>query len=321
MGTQDTKSYVYPTGSNQTKEQFLFVVDFQNASEITGNSITLTTSPKDQSTQASVSKLEFETTAKRAFALSASPTTINLDEEFKISYTNQKSGEGADSKFNNRKLSLVLTPSAGFPADASLEVSGTVYTMNADGQFIIPQDAVQGGSNTEVTMKLHSATLAASGAGGTLSAELWTSATGNAELPLLGEKAAGPAEIKLTSVADPSLKVLSMSQRLFHQSGLGQQTTVKYNRLNVPTSGKVTLEVLKKTSGSNYASVSTVLESLNGSTIQTGGVFDITLAGDELKLVFSKSADVGTYRLMFKVLDKNDNVLLEVPYNFLIVED
>ena len=85
--------------------------------------------------------------------------------------------------------------------------------------------------------------------------------------------------------------------------------------LNV--NGKVTIELQKKI-GEGYATDSTLLEAVNGSTIQSSGQFTIT-GITTLNLKFSELMEYGNYQLLFTIYDNDGNELKVLSYKFIVV--
>lgn len=81
----------------------------------------------------------------------------------------------------------------------------------------------------------------------------------------------------------------------------------------------MTIELQKKI-GNDYNTLPDKLISVNGNTINNNGVFGINLnnGDNDLSLKFLNDIGVGTYRLLFKVIDDKGNTIYEVPYGFII---
>ena len=106
-----------------------------------------------------------------------------------------------------------------------------------------------------------------------------------------------------------------MSDRWIEEEELKETIEVKYSTLKV--NGKITLELQRKI-GEGYTTDSTLLEAVNGSTLQTGGEFTIT-GINTLKLKFSQLMPKGSYQLLFTIYDNNGNILKTVSYKFVVI--
>ena len=92
---------------------------------------------------------------------------------------------------------------------------------------------------------------------------------------------------------------------------------VKLDKIPLNVNGKVTIELQKKI-GEGYATDSTLLEAVNGSTIQSSGQFTIT-GITTLNLKFSELMEYGNYQLLFTIYDNDGNELKVLSYKFIVV--
>ena len=152
-----------------------------------------------------------------------------------------------------------------------------------------------------------------------LGVEFWISDTSDGLNPLWGE-CVDTKNINLSTVAqpDPALKVQSMTKRIVKDLSAENSIIINYKKIN---GCKVTLELQKK-EGNGYQKVTNVLSEVNGLTSHIQGVFQVNASNgiNTIPISLSVATERGTYRLMFKVLDSNNNILLEIPYNFIIIK-
>ena len=317
MGTNT--AYTITTLSNVV-EKLLFVVDFSNATSYLAAgdyTITLNVASKVSGVAAVSSQLSFTTTAKRSFSISRTPATVNYGDKFTVSY--EITSAANDSKYNGRMLTIVVTGDK-LPADACLVSQSGTYYQNAKGQFIIPLTAAQVGpaAADSIDLELRSATLENSQTECNLTATLWISATASAEKPFKGSTV-GSVNVKYVADTQPSLKVTKMSDRALNAGDLANFIEFIYTTANVPTGGYVTLEIQKQVDA-GYVTDSIYLETVDGSSSVEQGVYTIPSTGKTLKLRFSGSLGSGNYQVMLRVKDANGNVLLSVPYRFIVTE-
>lgn len=316
-GTAKYSSYTIPAGSTETsfKEQLLFVVDFpgENGTE---NKVKLKIDGGQNDEDIETEPLTVNVAAQRQFFAAISTTEAALGNEFTLTATVQAAG-GADSRYNGRKMAFVVDGS-NVPADGKLTVDGVEYYRNSDNRYIIPVGVAQTNGSYTKELVLEADSLK-NGGSCTLIAELWVSATAAEEKPMMGERVASGLSITLTSAKGPSLKVNSMSQRVLDDEELKENVSLSYSTEDVPTGAAVTLEV-QKAVGGMYLTEATYVEQVTGSTAADRGVYTVPDSDGNLTLRFSSRLEAGNYRILFKVTDSSGNVLLEVPYRFVVVD-
>ena len=296
-------SYVYTARDAQVKQSLLFL--FHEAGSENG-SIKLTQAGKESGTISQT--LSFTVKNDRGFGLSGGGTTTP-GSPVTVNYTTDSAAPtGAnDSRYQNRELSLILT-GTDLPVDLYLTAGGKAYHRNPYGQFILPLDDIQSAGSGSIAI---TPVTSVKDPACTLSAELWASATDNGSKPHRGQKVAGGVTITLTDPGvSPALKVVSMTDRLIKLSELSEPVTVKVQKANFGQNTKVALTLQVK-EGNGYADRAAVLDKQTGLTNGNGT--------DTVELRFNVGTAIGTYRLLFTVT--NGGQTMEIPYNFLVIED
>ena len=322
MGKTGSNKYEVPDDIDIINEKLLVVVDFaQCTSCLSAGSynikLELTGKNNDVENFAS-SELVFITKNKNAFSLS-NITGTNMGKDFTVNYAMTLT-EGADSKYEGRKASLVITAPDNIPVDTMLTVQNAVYYLNSEKQYIISLGDIKSQSGS-LTMNIFSNMQPNSDTTYEFDFALWVSATANADAPKLGELIVNK-KVNITSnnELNPSLKVTKMNSRIIKKDKLNETYTMTYNYIP-DTNCKATVELQQKV-GSAYQKVTDKLNQVNGLTSHTMGVFNISPSSGENKLEFklSSTTEKSTYRIVFKVSDENGTKLLEVPYNFIVLD-
>ena len=296
------------------KEQLLFVVDFPGGN-VSGNTVKLKIDRGKNDKDIETEALAVNVASQRGFSATISDNTTVGD---KFTLEAKVTAAGAyDSRYNGRKMAFVVDGS-NVPADGKLTVDGVEYYRNSDNRYIIPVGVAQtnGSYTKELVLEADSRK---NGGSCTLIAELWVSATAAEEKPMMGDCVASKLRITLTSAKGPSLKVNSMSQRVLDDEELKENVSLSYSTEEVPTGAAVTLEV-QKAVGGMYLTEATYVEQVTGSTAADRGVYTVPDGDGNLTLRFSSRLEAGNYRILFKVTDSSGNVLLEVPYRFVVVD-
>lgn len=343
MGTTNTKNYEYKTTQDPIEERFLAIVDFSDCKqdlEIGTYSVKMVFTG-DNVEDFNSKNLEFNVAQKRTFEITSDKDSVNINEELTIKYVttvpnvvasianeedstskNDKSDTLVDSKYVGRKTALVLKASENIPLDTHITQNGTTYYLNTNRQFIIPLKEVQNEEGT-ISIKLLSNMLSKQKKEYSFNAELWVSSTANAITPLMGEKVA-EKQIQFNTIEqpNPSLKITNMANRKITKNELSNQNTITFNCEGITTDLTATVELQKK-EGTGYQIVTDKLSQVNGITEHNKGAFSIDIANGENTAIFklATSTEVGTYRIVIKVYDSNNNVLLEVPYGLLVIEN
>ncbi|MBR3613880.1 MAG: hypothetical protein IKL55_01720, partial [Clostridia bacterium] len=324
MGTTQTKNYTLSTGADTIEEKFLVIVDFSGCSSgyiDTGNyTIKMILESSNDSVEDFNSKeLTFITKGKRRFELTV-PQNANFGKKFEISYVMQDT-EGAESKYDGRKLSLIMNAPDNISPDINLSIENEKYYLNANKQFIIPLNEISNLTDS-LTIQMNSEMLPDTETQYVFEVELWVSATSNANLPMLGEKV-GNGEITIVTEGkvNPALKVTNMNKRVLHKKDLGEnlETTFEYV---TATNCSVTVELQQKV-GTAYQKVTDRLNQVNNTTNHTFGVFNVssTEGINKVTMRLSSAITSSTYRLLFKVKNSQGEELLTIPYNFIVAND
>lgn len=310
-----SSKYTTTTGFDSITEKYLFIVELPDNNTIadnTTNSINLARTLNSDIDEMSPNGLKFTTKKVREYDLEYS-SNQQIGEEIEIEYTISDI-DYSDSKYNDRKLALSISPSSTLPIiNSYIEYNGETYYLNSDNEFLIPLGDAQTVGTYNLKFNYYCQTIEYYEKTCMLNIKLIVSATANAERPHLGETLK-EIDINLTSNTRPSFEVESMPNRWLSKEDLKNTVQVKYNTLNV--NGKVTIELQKKI-GEGYTTDSTLLEAVNGSTTQTSGQFTIT-GITTLNLKFSELMENGNYQLLFTIYDNDGNELKVISYKFIV---
>ncbi len=209
---------------------------------------------------------------------------------------------GAASIWNGRKAALVLTAPEGAPADLTLtavvDEKTTLYTMNANRQFIIPLDEI---GNKEAKLTLNSDLFGLSENSLVFTAE-WYAAQSSADQSPLNGYSAASCDVTFSGKRDtvPSVRI-DGTQRLCHA---GDVLKVKVYFAGIPSEGTMTAYLQSK-NGDQY--------------VDTGARVPISNdAGTSKQVEFSMGQMAkGSYRILVIVQESGANIL-QVPYYFVI---
>ncbi len=312
MGTID-EYYVNPVGDTLINENLLFILDFEKTNTNTDNSITLNRVLTDDSITSDV--LLFKTKDNRKFDLSVKDSNIKLGDKIKVTYEIGKL-DYADSKYNDNKLSLVVSASADsyLPADAHLIYNNMTYYANGNGEFIIPLGNTQNSGEFEVELELESKTILNNQGSLMLEVCIWSST--NELKPFGGTIITDKCIVNVTTKNSCSFKVESMSNRFLTKTDLKDNVVVTYKTKEVV---KLTIEVHQKI-GDGYTLISTGINAINGNTTHNGGVFDISAMQKNINIKFNEMMETGSYKLIFKVYDSDNIMKMMIPYSFIVVD-
>jgi len=322
MGTTATKDYAYYTQEDTIDEKLLLIVDISKADAGYMSNGTYSIKMKMESDTVDdyeTKQLTFITTSVRGFEISSESAT-EFGTDFTVNYE-VSSQNGIESKYEGKKVSLVITMPSAIPIDTNLNINGTKYNLNADRQFIVTLGDIQETSSS-ILMQFLSDMLPTIATSYNCNVALWTSATANGTKPILGEKVAEKnITINVNSKPNPSLKITGMSSRIIHKSELNNNIIINY-KYNKDSSCTVTIELMQKI-GSGYQKITDKLASINNVTSHTMGAFAINPVNGNNTVTadLSSNMEVGTYRFMIRVKDGTGNELLNIPYNFLVVDD
>lgn len=321
MGTSSGNNFSKLNNNNNVKEQFLIAVDFEKCSNyLTRSTHTIKLNFTGNGVEDfNSTNLNFITTAKRGFTLTTSTPRTDFDKSFSINYT---LGEinGVETKYLGKKMTLVLTAPNTLPIDSCVTVDSNKYYMNSNRKFIIPLNNVQTGS-ANVEMMISSDMLPKTENDYNMSAELWISSTANGLEPMMGEKVAEKTIIiSSRNIPQPALKVTNMENRLILLEDVQKLNKITYD-YKLVNGCSATIEVQKKI-GNGYQKMTNVLAQVNGNTSHNMGVFALNPSNgtNVINMSLAMATEKGTYRVVFKISDENSNVLLEIPYNFLVID-
>ena len=325
MGKNNEDKYVKATGIDSIEEKLILIVDFSQCADteylpVNEYTVKMTLEGNNENIDDVTSKeLKFFTKAIRTFSLNNDESAI-AGEEFNVSYSISKS-QGSESKYEGQKLSLVINASDAVPSDMSLNVNNVTYYLNSNKQFIIPLGDMDKDTNT-IKMSMWSNMFPNNGGEYLFGIELWVSATANASAPMLGEKVkTSEFTIFANKKIKPSLKVTNMGKRAIYKDDLSNTVNIDYDYIQA-SNCFVTVELQQKI-GTGYQKITDKLNQVNNTTTHNLGAFNVTNINgkNQATIKLSSSTSIGTYRFLFRVYDENSNQLLEIPYNFMVVEN
>ncbi len=322
MGKTGNDNYNMPKDLDIINEKLLVIVDFSQCTTcLSTNTYAINLQLTGKNTDIenfSSNDLKFTLKNKNTFVLN-DISSVKMGENFKVNYSMSLT-QGADTKYEGRKASLVITAPSNIPSDTMLTIENTIYNLNSEKQFIISLGDIKT-QTSSLEMNLFSNMQPDNETTYEFDISLWISATANADAPKLGELIASRnVNVISNNELNPSLKVTKISSRVIKSDELNQSYTVDYKYIP-DTDCKVTVELQQKI-GSAYKKVTDKLNQVNGSTSHTIGVFDVNATEGDNKLEFKLSSitEKSTYRIVFKVTDSNGTKILEVPYNFIVLD-
>ena len=318
------KKYGKLDESNFIKEVYMFVFDFKDAEIADMDNITTMLEMNSTKVEKYFSKeLITRFYPNYSFDLGKIVDTQNINNDINLSYNVNLFGEGINynTYFNNKKLSYVITTDEDFPSDAYMESKNgsdiIKYFRNSKNQFIISAGDMSEYLNNNRKFKFIVNGLLAKKKYN-LKIDLMASATSDGDSPFGGDILATKNVILENNNISPAIEILEMNDRVISNSDLSKNQVIRLRYLK--TDGvKLTIELQKKI-GNDYNTLPDKLISVNGNTINNNGVFGINLnnGDNDLSLKFLNDIGVGTYRLLFKVIDDKGNTIYEVPYGFII---
>ena len=318
------KKYGKLDESNFIKEVYMFVFDFKDAEIADMDNITTMLEMNSTKVEKYFSKeLITRFYPNYAFDLGKIVDTQNINNDINLSYNVNLFGEGINynTYFNNKKLSYVITTDEDFPSDAYMESKNgsdiIKYFRNSKNQFIIPAGDMSEYLNNNRKFKFIVNGLLAKKKYN-LKIDLMASATSDGDSPFRGDILATKNIVFENSNISPAIEILEMNDRVISNSDLSKNQVIRLKYLK-SDGVKLTIELQKKV-GNDYNTLPDKLISVNGNTGNNNGVFDINLSNgnNDLSLKFLNDMSVGTYRLLFKVIDDKGNTIYEVPYGFII---
>lgn len=312
MGTNNVY-YKNPTGSTIINENLMFIIDFADANSIFSNSITLNRILQDDSVN--VNSMDFETIKQREFALSTNTPNVLIEEEVSLYYSVSELSV-SDSKFNGNKMSLVISASQDsyVPADAYIKHDGKTYYANGNGEFIIPLGDTQADGSYNLTFSFYSTTVLNNNGTVKLSACIWSS-TNNLK-PFAGIKLTTDQVITVSTKAETAFNVARITNRFLTKEDLKQPITLSYITNGLT---RLTIEIHQKISN-GFTLISTGINSIDGDTTHSGGVFDISAQNASITIKFNEMLEVGSYRLVFRLYDETKQEVENVSFGIVIVE-
>ncbi len=209
---------------------------------------------------------------------------------------------GDASIWNGRETALVLTAPEAAPVDLTLTavIAGntTLYTMNANRQFIIPLGEV---GTREVKITLSSYLFGSSEKNLEFTAQWYVSQSSADKSPLNGHLASS-CNVTFSCEKDtvPSVRI-DGTQHLCHA---GDKLQVTVNYAGIPSEGKITAYLQGK-NGGQYVDTGAKVSILND-------------AGTNKQIEFNMGKMAkGSYRILVIVQESGANIL-QVPYYFVI---
>ena len=318
------KKYGKLDESNFIKEVYMFVFDFKDAEIADMDNITTMLEMNSTKVEKYFSKeLITRFYPNYAFDLGKIVDTQNINNDINLSYNVNLFGEDINynTYFNNKKLSYVITTDEDFPSDAYMESKNgsdiIKYFRNFKNQFIIPAGDMSEYLNNNRKFKFIVNGLLAKKKYN-FKIDLMVGATSDGDSPFSGDILATKNIVLENNNISPAIEILEMNDRVISNSDLSKNQVIRLRYLK--TDGvKLTIELQKKI-GNDYNTLPDKLISVNGNTINNNGVFGINLnnGDNDLSLKFLNDMGVGTYRLLFKVIDDKGNTIYEVPYEFII---
>ena len=112
-----------------------------------------------------------------------------------------------------------------------------------------------------------------------------------------------------------------MGKRAIYKDDLSNTVNIDYDYIQA-SNRFVTVELQQKI-GTGYQKITDKLNQVNNTTTHNLGAFNVTNINgkNQATIKLSSSTSIGTYRFLFRVYDENSNQLLEIPYNFMVVEN
>jgi len=309
-----TANYIETTNfPTEITEKFLFIIDFSNVITVpVDNTITLTRGV--EGTTFTEQRVSYTVTEKVSLTLSLvnSPQSISDDMEFSYSH-NATSFD--NSKLNECEIAIVISSADELPAETRLYDGTNYYSLNSNGQFIVPVGDINESKN--IVLKLVSESLLTFEQGCNLKAELWVAE--NNEKPFMGDKVATVENIILEAKKLPSIK-MEMDTRWFNLSEFNGEINIQYESQNIAEYG-VTLGLQKKSESGEYVTQTETIESVEGITTNNNGEFTLNIveSGNLIIKLNNNALSEGTYRILIKVKEENE-IKLTIPYNFIILE-
>lgn len=322
MGKTSSDKYKLPTGIDVIEERLLLIVDFsevKNYLEEKSYAVKMKLGGNTSIEDFLTDDMLFTTKKVSEFTLD-DIQNVNLGTKFNVGYSANLS-LGAESTYEGRRLSLILKAPNNIMQDTSLTVNGsTTYYLNSENEFIIPLTDIKNIKST-IELELLSNTPIYNSESYEFEASLWVSATANFEAPKFGEKVSSKTfTLNVENFKNPSLKVTNMNTRIIHRKDLSETFSTTYEYIAAKNCS-ITVELQKK-NGAAYQKMTDKLNKVNNTTVHDMGIFNLTAKEgiNTINFNLSSTTENNTYRLVFKVLDENSTKILEIPYNFIVID-
>ena len=334
MGSSSTP-YQYSTLNENIYETFLFIFSFptnQTLNHTTTITFTLSPTPEASASDPTLTKkvsdaYSFSVQDATTFSLTTQERVVDYGDSFTLTVTSTPpANDVPDNYYYSQRMTLVLqssSPNAPLPSDATLFVEDKEYHPDLYGRFIIPLESV-GRTEQTLTRTMRFRSFAQPFA--TLHASLYTH-NGAEGLPFGGEPVGQAVEVNIRERMQPSLLVTGMRSRILHRNvELKADVSLGIRLQNIGANDMVTLEIQQKTA-SAYSTMTTALNTLNGSAKHEQGVFFVQIPSVEdptrpydqsLFLRFNSNIPAGTYRVLFTVTTRGHS--MTVPYEFIVAE-
>lgn len=303
-----TEYYQNSVSTSSISEKLLFIFDLPDTSTTKfTNKVKLSRTLNVEGTDTYSDPLTFVASENREFTLSA---TVNqeLKNTTDVTYTVSEL-DYEDSKYNDKKLSLIITPSSNcYYQDAKILYNNSYYYLNSDNKIIIPLTDAQLDGTYTVQLQFISDIIDKNNGSYDLNIELWASNTSNGNTPYFGEKLQNDNISISNYVRTPSIKISSISRTVFMYDDINLSSKLVYEAVNV--TGKVTIEFQKKL-GEGYVTDSTIVDDINNGLTAENGVYIIT---NTRQVVFklSEFLTTGSYQILITTYDYEGNKTLTV---------
>lgn len=314
MGTVDD-TFTLPQNTTELVLKYQVIVDFSDSAGCSGETLTTKfTAERSADAEAKGAPVfpehSLETKLKDAAvsSLNVSDSTNTMQKNLQIEFLRVPTGTVA-SKWNGRRVALVLTPTVSLPGDARIEVVDqtgmkTQYYRNADGKYIVSLTDVQ---RDTLRLTLLSQLFPDEKTEYTFRAELICASSLAGESPLNGVNLIEVQEItfvKETKLPDPSLKIQG-DKRVYD---VGDTVKVTVNYENLPEHTALVLRLLSKDASPN---------SSGNTYIDSGWKQQKDTVLGENKVPLGQNL-TGSCCIVLELRDIMGNVIVSVPYYFVI---
>lgn len=313
MAGNETYSYDTSTTSGKTL-RYLFVVNFGQANAETGDyQLSFDAGAKNGASAFTPAALNVSLGATKGYGLSASTVADSQQPGVNINYT-ITTATGNDSYTEGRSLSLVLTPDAqtAIPKDSKIVCGNQTYTCNRKGDFIIPLGNIESGT---ADLVLTSQMFPDTEQTYHFDAKLYLSNSAHDEAAENGQKVVSSTIVfSKSEVKKPALKITGTQIADQNEWVNGQPLNIELKNLE-----GYTLTVTVCEGINDNQKVTDLVSSVSGKFEIKGGVgsYKPENTSDD-KLILSSTAKPGTYRLVFEVKRNTGELVMTVPYYFIV---